>query len=47
MKKRILICTLAAVLSFTAGLATRAVAIHAETGEAKIFVSMIDYEMAE
>lgn len=47
MKKRILIYALAAVVGFGSGLAARAAAIEHETGEAKIFVSMVDYEMAE
>ena len=47
MKKKILICTLAAVLSFCSGLAARAAVTDYTTGEPKVFVSMIDYEIAE
>lgn len=47
MKKKILICTLAAVLSFASGLVARAAATDYMTGEPKVFVSMITEDMAE
>ena len=47
MKKKILICTLAAVLSFCSGLAARAAVTNYTTGEPKVFVSMITEDMAE